>query len=723
MDVFNTYRRAKRYNLTHLERKVDPTVTDDTYRLGTMWVNLETQRVWVCTDTTKGAAIWTEVDDIDQLISDLVALDARVTINEGDIITNAGNIATNAADILDNASDILDLQGAVGSVDEASIDYSSNNYVTDGEDTVTAIGDLDAELKTARDVTDNVGSAAYEDVGIGAGNVPQLNGSGKLETSVIPSIALTDVYVVNTIVERDALTVQEGDICNVVADPTPANNRWYIYDGASWLDFHPTYVAASEVTYDNSVSGLVATNAQTAIDELESLISSASGSDITTFYVDLNAAGGGDGSKATPFNSTNAVAAARNAIPTESVRIYYYSTGATVSNTQTTAFTNVADEKVHTEIIGLGVDTNGYPRMVWDDLDAQGESYYIKNIKLSGLMDFSSSVDNTVIIEESVVYGVDVNSAIIYFRNGWIASESSTTCSLGYGEWHIEGTLGVFGTVTQLRLAGSSDSYLYNVETSIPIFGGGTTTTFIYNSTINSLIETDSGRTLEIYNSSIDEIDMLVGSSAVLIAEASRIATLTSSSAGATITLRNHTVVNSYTNTAGTTITLDEYSGVLHHTENDDSSTPLLVTANDIDDGYSRGAIWINDNKAYVCTDNTQNASRWRQIAQDRYSVVEVYEGAGGNIAFDYVNKGSLQVINTSDDIIGITLNATATANLAVGDWIEFVTVDLIGVTLSTAGGASVYGTNPIGGAPTNVTDQTIRITLVATDSYLITLY
>ena len=99
--------------------------------------------------TTNEGDIATNAANIAANAADIAALDARVTINEGAIATNAANIATNTANIADNADDIDNLQSAVGtSGDASSIDYSSNYYVVDGTDLITAIGALDNGLNS-----------------------------------------------------------------------------------------------------------------------------------------------------------------------------------------------------------------------------------------------------------------------------------------------------------------------------------------------------------------------------------------------------------------------------------------------------------------------------------------------------------------------------------------------------------------------------------------------
>lgn len=65
------------------------------------------------------------------------------------------------------------------------------------------------------DVTavNGVGTAAVKDTGTASGNVPVLDANGKLDTSVIPALAITDVNTVTDEAAMLALTdVQKGDV-------------------------------------------------------------------------------------------------------------------------------------------------------------------------------------------------------------------------------------------------------------------------------------------------------------------------------------------------------------------------------------------------------------------------------------------------------------------------------------------------------------------------------
>lgn len=58
-----------------------------------------------------------------------------------------------------------------------------------------------------------LGTAAAANTGTSSGNVPVLDSSGKLNSSVVPAIAITDTFVVNSQSAMLALSAQVGDVC------------------------------------------------------------------------------------------------------------------------------------------------------------------------------------------------------------------------------------------------------------------------------------------------------------------------------------------------------------------------------------------------------------------------------------------------------------------------------------------------------------------------------
>src|SRR4051812_10384962 len=68
-------------------------------------------------------------------------------------------------------------------------------YDTSDVDALLAAKANSSHTHTLSNITD-AGSAASKDVGVASGNVPLLDGSGKLSTSILPALAITDTFVV-----------------------------------------------------------------------------------------------------------------------------------------------------------------------------------------------------------------------------------------------------------------------------------------------------------------------------------------------------------------------------------------------------------------------------------------------------------------------------------------------------------------------------------------------
>jgi hypothetical protein len=164
------------------------------------------------------------------------------SINEEKILLgNDGALrARNAADSADvsllklDGSDVLKLlklprvDAALAAPSDAK-DVATKEYV-DGE------------------ITDNVTNQ------LGAVNgIATLDANGKLSSGQVPSIAITDVFVVANIAARDALTgIEEGDVAKVT-DAGAGLPKTYIYDGSSWIEIE----SGSDVDTVNGQTGTV----------------------------------------------------------------------------------------------------------------------------------------------------------------------------------------------------------------------------------------------------------------------------------------------------------------------------------------------------------------------------------------------------------------------------------------------------------------------------------
>lgn len=223
-------------------KTVAPTTTDSNYNIGTMWVNTTDDKAYIIYDNTASAAIWKQIVTPDEL-SDLGAgdmLKSQFATNEKAaqgyvdkaIMADTATTATAATTLSTprNISIAGDATGTSSTGFDGSADVSinvvlKNSGVTAGTYTKLTVNSkgivTDAENISASDIpsitlskVSDAGTAASKNVGTTEGTVPILGPDGKLDDSVIPSIAISDVYEANSEEAMLALSnAQVGDIC------------------------------------------------------------------------------------------------------------------------------------------------------------------------------------------------------------------------------------------------------------------------------------------------------------------------------------------------------------------------------------------------------------------------------------------------------------------------------------------------------------------------------
>lgn len=96
----------------------------------------------------------------------------------------------------------------------ADIVFSTDGNVQTDIDTLKSGKANTSHTHTKSQITDfpTLGTASSKNTGTSNGNIPVLDSNGKLDSSVIPAIAINDTFVVSTQALMLALTVEVGDI-------------------------------------------------------------------------------------------------------------------------------------------------------------------------------------------------------------------------------------------------------------------------------------------------------------------------------------------------------------------------------------------------------------------------------------------------------------------------------------------------------------------------------
>lgn len=253
-----------------------PSVSDSGYDVGKLWVNSTTKKAYILVDNTPSNASWKQLvfpEDLSDLgagdmLKAVFATNGKAeqgyvdkailadTATEATHATNADHAtsadsadeathatsadnATNAghATSADSATKLAtgrtfsitgDATGTSAAFDgtgNATINLTlANTGVSAGtytKVTVDAKGRVtQAENLTAGDIPNltlskitDAGTSAGKDVGTSEGNVPVLGTGGKLDTAVLPAIAITDTFEADSETAMTELNAQQGDVC------------------------------------------------------------------------------------------------------------------------------------------------------------------------------------------------------------------------------------------------------------------------------------------------------------------------------------------------------------------------------------------------------------------------------------------------------------------------------------------------------------------------------
>ena len=142
-------------------------------------------------------------------------------------ITDSSNHSHNHSDIIDNE---VEKHRVIDDALVSTIKLWSSNKIQFELDGKSDVG----HTHLSSDITD-AGTVITYNVGTGSGQIPVLDGAGKLPESVLPSLSITETHSVATIAARNALVVQEGDVA-IVDDDGSGVPRSYIFDGTNWKE-------------------------------------------------------------------------------------------------------------------------------------------------------------------------------------------------------------------------------------------------------------------------------------------------------------------------------------------------------------------------------------------------------------------------------------------------------------------------------------------------------
>ncbi len=142
-----------------------------------------------------------------------------------------------------------------GNVTKGYVDANLDLKVDKVEGKGLSTNDFD---NTAKEAVENLGTASKCDTGTNEGNVPLINSDGKLDTSILPQLAITDTFTAESEEQMLMLHAQKGDICIRVDE-----NKTYILqnepanEAPNWIELA---IPTNSVQSVNGKVGVVTLN-------------------------------------------------------------------------------------------------------------------------------------------------------------------------------------------------------------------------------------------------------------------------------------------------------------------------------------------------------------------------------------------------------------------------------------------------------------------------------
>jgi len=242
-----------------------------------------------------------DADDIDDsLTTNKFATQAeldQIATNQTNIATNAGNISTNTTNIATNASDITTLENRNINTTvplQGGGDLTADRTISLDIDSATAATPAGADQILIADASDsnNTKKTTLSSLVALVPPAPVTSVNGQTGVVVLDADDIDDSVTTNkfaTQAELDQIATNQSNIStntsNIATNTANiATNATNISNNTTLITDHindPTDAHdASAISYDNAASGLTATDAQAAIDEVDS--------DLDTHIADLN---------------------------------------------------------------------------------------------------------------------------------------------------------------------------------------------------------------------------------------------------------------------------------------------------------------------------------------------------------------------------------------------------------------------------------------------------
>ena len=187
-----------------------PTASDVGYDIGTLWVDTTGTKAYILFAKTANAATWIGLLDSQGKIDKATLADEAIKLQTARTIKFSGAVVANSK-TFDGSGDVeyvlVLANSGVSAGTYTKVTVNAKGIIT----SATQLTAADIPALTLSKISD-AGTAASKNTGTAAGKVPVLAANAKLAESLLPAIAITETFVVDSQAAMLALSAQRGDV-------------------------------------------------------------------------------------------------------------------------------------------------------------------------------------------------------------------------------------------------------------------------------------------------------------------------------------------------------------------------------------------------------------------------------------------------------------------------------------------------------------------------------
>ena len=186
----------------------NPTAADKDYDIGTLWINNTSSTLHIMIAKTASAGTWLRLVSSNEIVKVESANSADKLSTARTIgITGDGSGSTTFDGTANKTITLTLKNSGVGAGTYTKLTVDAKGIVTSATQLVAA----DIPTLTLAKISD-AGTAASKNVGTAVGNVVGVNSNGKIDDTLLPPLAITEVHEVASQASMLALSAQIGDV-------------------------------------------------------------------------------------------------------------------------------------------------------------------------------------------------------------------------------------------------------------------------------------------------------------------------------------------------------------------------------------------------------------------------------------------------------------------------------------------------------------------------------